>query len=139
MKQEKLPGFSIKDFGFYLLSTNKTGWISACEPVPFSSSQVVRSTMVKSEKLAETDVKVVLKDERIVFPAEKTESGFEFSNLPKGKEAILVGLRYENGIAAVAIKEFVIKEDVNINLHYKTVTRRDLKNKLRAIGVTRYE
>jgi len=122
---------SYDDFKYYIFNTSKLGWKN-CDI--FADIKEKDKTEIKIDIKPEKtiDCKLVFKNRSSVLPAKINKDFFSFSGIPKKEKAWIVGVKYENGIPYLALKEIEIKEG-SYSIDFKQMSLDKLKEELKVL------
>ncbi len=122
--------FQSNDVEMYLFNLGSLGWRNVdC----FTGSwQIPISVVVPAEPINHCKVNLVFKDMNVIIAGRPLYNvGFTFDNLPKGKDAHVVALKYINEEAYIAIQEIEIGD--KIDLEFKKASLAEIKSALATI------
>ncbi|RYD78156.1 MAG: hypothetical protein EOP53_11675, partial [Sphingobacteriales bacterium] len=116
------------EMNYYILKTTQMGWIN-CDRFAGLTQEQLTEVILPMNAAATTDVKLIMQN--AVMPSYDVDGKIGFPNVPKGVKATLLGLRFENGQPALAMKEIVIGENENdLEMEFKNFSLSELKKKL---------
>ena len=87
----------------YVFHCSQLGWFNADRPFPGATGS---HQVISSETDASTSVRLVLRGATpSILAGQPTETGYQFDNVPAGRRAVLIGLRYQGGTPYLAWQE----------------------------------
>jgi hypothetical protein len=111
----------------YVFNCSQLGWLNVDRPVSAGTIALLALTTVDEA----TTVRLVLPGiTPIVVAAEAAESGYQFNNLPTGRRAVLIGLRYSGGLPSFAWQEVTTGQAAPVPLEFKETTLEELERRL---------
>ncbi|WP_375434653.1 energy transducer TonB [uncultured Hymenobacter sp.] len=110
----------------YVFHCSQLGWLNIDRPLSGSSTTLVAATPDES-----TTVRlVVLGATPAVLAGEAVEGGYQFSKLPAGRRAVVVGLRYQGGVPYLAWQETTTGQSTTAPLEFRETTLEELERQL---------
>lgn len=93
---------SYEDFKFYIFNASTLGWknIDIFANIPMNQRVAVQVNLSPSP---EVDCKLVFKEREFVIPGKIGDGYFYFEGMPKGEEAWVVAIKYENETPYLAL------------------------------------
>ncbi|MBX7240611.1 MAG: hypothetical protein K1X92_02600 [Bacteroidia bacterium] len=129
-KDKLIEGYQAKYAYSYIFATNQLGWGNCDQFFSFPQGPPL---FVQSDNMQETDVKVILKNRRVVLPMMNSGKFFSLSNTPLNAEFLVVGTRNVNGNPQFCFKEITTGKDNSIQLNdFKPYTFGELQDRLEA-------
>lgn len=111
----------------YVFNCTQLGWLNVDRPLPAGSAALL-ATAATDES---TTVRLVLPSATpTVLAAETVENGYQFSALPVGRRAVVVGLRYLGGVPYLAWQEITTGQELPAPLDFKETTLEELERRL---------
>lgn len=122
---------SYEDFSYYVYNTSKLGWsnVDVFADIPESNRVTLKTNLPQAKNV---DCKLVFKSRRFVIPAESDGRNLVFKNVPQGEIAILVAVKYEDGIPYLSMKEVRVEAKM-FEMEFKQLTFEQLKEQLRKL------
>lgn len=112
----------------YVFHCSQLGWFNVDRPLSGGGSTTLVAAPTSSEA---TTVRLVVQgDTPTVLPGEVVEGGYQFSKLPAGRRAVVVGLRYEGGVPYMAWQETTTGQDITVPLEFRETTIEELERRL---------
>ncbi len=115
------------EMSYYIFSVAKLGWIN-CDI--FVESEEKIDLLAEMPVSPNTQLKMVFRDINGVLKPIIKEDKYVFAQVPKGKQATIVGMRRENGRLLAAFKPLTIGEESIRDLKFSEITLNELKEKL---------
>ncbi|MDW5288038.1 hypothetical protein [Formosa sp. PL04] len=117
----------------YILRTSKLGWIN-CD-------RFIRRTNIPFKlkiKNAGDDIRVnmVFKSFKSIMPSHKTGDTFDFKNVPKNENVVLIAIKKDQGKLYLGTVKTKIEENPNITFDFKEVNLETLKAELDKLNNT---
>jgi TonB family protein len=111
----------------YVFNCAQLGWLNVDRPVTAGTAALL-TTVTPDEA---TTVRLVLPGTTpIILAAEATANGYQFSGLPAGRQAVLLGLRYSGGVPYLAWQEVVTGQEAPVPLNFQETTLEELERRL---------
>ncbi|MBD2713628.1 energy transducer TonB [Microvirga sp. STR05] len=111
----------------YVFHCSQLGWFNADRPVSGATSSY---QALSSETDATTSVRLVMRGATpSVLVGQPTETGYQFDNVPAGRRAILIGLRYQGGTPYLAWQETTTGQE-STPLEFQETTLEELERRL---------
>ncbi|MBC8083234.1 MAG: energy transducer TonB, partial [Hymenobacter sp.] len=111
----------------YVFHCSQLGWMNADRPSSGGSASLLAATLPDE---ATTVRLVLLGATPTILTGEVAESGYQFRNLPAGRRAVLVGLRYQGGVPYLAWQETTTGQDATPPLEFRESTLAELERRL---------
>ena len=119
---------SFDDFKYYVYNSSRLGWSNVdCFSKYPRSSLITMSVNLRPEK--NVACKLVFSGKRILMPATMEDTRYTFRGVPKGENATLVAIKYEDGKPYLATKEITISNK-SFDLDFRVLTLDELKAEL---------
>ncbi len=116
----------------YVFHCGQLGWLNADQPLPDATgTQLATESVTASANTPDgTAVRLVLRGATpSVLAGQPTEGGYQFDNVPAGRRAVLIGLRYEGGTPYLAWQETITGQET-IPLEFQEITLEELERRL---------
>jgi TonB family protein len=111
----------------YVFHCSQLGWFNADRPFSIGSTTFLAATTPDEA----TSVRLILVGATpTVLASEAVEGGYQFSQLPAGRRAVLVGLRYQGGVPYLAWQETTTGQDPTLPLEFRETTLEELERRL---------
>jgi len=122
--------FQSNDVEMYLFNLGSLGWGNV--DCFLDAWQIPINVVVPAEPINHCKVNLVFKDRNVIIAGKPLYGvGFTIDNLPKGKDAHVVALKYINEEAYIAIQEIEIGD--KIDLEFKKASLEEIKSALATI------
>lgn len=132
-KDKLIEGYQAKYAHSYIFATNQLGWGNCDQFIGFPQGPPL---FVQSDNMKETDVKVILKNRRVVLPMTNSGNFFSLPGAPLNAELLVVGTRNVNGNPQFCFKEITVGKQNSIELNdFKAYTFGQLQERLDAYQV----
>ncbi len=118
------------ELNYYIFSVSKLGWIN-CDR--FIDTEENINMLVQTPVDANTKIKMAFSDIDGVLMADIIDGKYVFSNVPKGREVTIIGIRNDNGLFSTAFKETTITDRPLDYLSFTEITLAHLREKLEKI------
>jgi hypothetical protein len=126
----KLQELTSEDAAYYIFNSTQMDWINCDRYLGLPPAQLTNVTL-PLRSASTTDVKLILSSDKAIMPSYEIDGKIGFPNVPKGAKAQLLGLKYENGQPALALKEITIGDNENeMDLEFKDYSLSELKKML---------
>ena len=115
----------------YLFSTTQLGWIN-CDRFIFEKGERV-DLIVKLDKKAESDVKIVFHGIKSIMPSFPTNDKHTFNKIPKGEMITIVAIKNIANKPHLAIKETVTSTQTETDFTFQPITMETLKSEMKKL------
>ena len=111
----------------------KLGWINCDRFLNISENELVNVEAKNSENSsASNNTILIFKAEKMALSGFGIEQKVSFSNIPKGKSAIIVGMRIEKGQPYLAL-QYITTANMKVDLDYKKLSVEEIKRQLKTL------
>ncbi|UOG74694.1 energy transducer TonB [Hymenobacter tibetensis] len=111
----------------YVFNCSQLGWLNIDRPLNSGTAMLVASTTPDQA----TTVRLLLPGTTpSVLTGKATDDGFQFENLPAGRRAVLVGLRYQGSVPYLAWQETTTGQASTAPLEFRETTLEELERRL---------
>jgi glucan-binding YG repeat protein len=114
-----------KNLNQYVASINQFGWINIDRFLKLERNMLA-GVGIPNESIT-TKFYCIFKESRSILQASFKKNGFKFANLPKGQAYKIIGIKLENGKPKMAVRDFTLKEYMNISMDFKEVDLEEMK------------
>lgn len=123
-----------EDYKFYVFNSSMLGWKNLDI---FANIQKKDQILVKVNAVPDPsiDCKLIFKEYEFVVPGKVESKFFYFENVPRNKEAWLVGIQYKNATPLFSMELINLKEKI-YNLNLKELSLEELKEQLKQLDFT---
>lgn len=133
-KEALMDSYSAHYAVSYLFSSNQMGWLN-CDRFDTNTGDRT-DLMVNYDNPQNTDIKLIVAENRIIIPARDLGKRVVFQAAPKGKKAVLFATKLMNDIPYFCLKEIVIGKDKNIEINdFKQMSMAELEQEMIRLGI----
>ncbi len=109
------------------------GWINCDRFVNINENELVNVEAKNSENWSISNHTVLIfKTEKMLLNAFNRDKKVSFANIPKGKSAIIVGMRIEKGQPYLAL-QYITTANMKVDLDYKKLSVEEIKKQLKTL------
>lgn len=118
----------------YLFSSNQMGWLN-CDRYDMNVGSRT-DLMVKQDNPHNTDIKLILADQRSIIPSRDFGKNIAFLRAPIGSKAVLFGTKLIDDIPYFCLKEIVIGKDKDLELtDFRQMSFLELEQEMIRLGI----
>lgn len=118
--------------GGYVLTTSQLGWINCDRFINAITKPVKYKLKIKNNRRA--SINMVFKSLNAILPSKKIVDGYDFGFVSKDEVVTLVAIKKEDGKLYLGMQETNTSASPILNLNYKEVSLKELKNKLKVLN-----
>ncbi|WP_229743039.1 energy transducer TonB [Hymenobacter qilianensis] len=123
------PSFKAEPTDRYLFSSAQLGWLN-CDRVWHATGNPSTDLLATADTDPGTSVYLVFREAKTLITGQPEEGGYAFRNVPANKRAVLIGIRYQNDVPFVALRETTTGRHATEALAFRETTLEELERML---------
>ncbi len=133
IEKDKASNITNSELNWYVFRSLRLGWINCDRFV--RSRKPMTKLKVKIKNSEKSDVKLVFKNRYSILRGQKINGIYDFGNVPKGEEIVLIAIKSIKDKFYLAIKNSKTDVISNLNLDFEELTISEIKKKIDSMNL----